>query len=161
MKKGQKSDTSLSRDEKFMRLALEQADFAAARDEVPVGAVIVLDDQVIGRGYNLTRRLQDATAHAEMVAMREAAQKLGHWYFERCALYVTVEPCIMCAGALVLSKMERLVYGADEPKFGGCGSILDIVREKRLNHRVEVTSGVLENECSGLMKNFFKNLRAK
>jgi tRNA(adenine34) deaminase len=151
----------LSLDKKFMRLALEQARLAAAHEEVPVGAVIVRDSEVIGTGYNLTRRLQDATAHAEMVAMREAAQSLGHWYFERCTLYVTIEPCIMCAGALVLSKVERLVYGASEPKFGGCGSILDIVREKRLNHRVQVTGGVLEKECTGLMKSFFNNLRSK
>ncbi|MBN2288541.1 MAG: nucleoside deaminase [Candidatus Glassbacteria bacterium] len=144
-----------------MRLALEQARLAALHDEVPVGAVMVLDNRVIGAGCNLTRRLQDSTAHAEMIAMRQAAGRLGHWYFEQCTLYATLEPCIMCAGALVLARVGRLVYGAAEPKFGGCGSILDIVREKRLNHRPEVAAGVLEAECSGLMRDFFRDLREK
>ena len=148
-------------DERYMRLALDQARLAAVHGEVPVGAVMVRDSEVIGTGYNLTRRLQDATAHAEILAMRRAAERLGHWYFERCTLYVTLEPCIMCAGALVLAKLERLVFGATEPKFGGCGSIFDIVREKRLNHRVEVTGGVLEDECAELMREFFRDIRDK
>jgi len=157
----QQVKTSPGEDECRMRLALDQARLAAVQDEVPVGAVMVLDGRVIGSGYNLTRRLQDATAHAEMLALRRAAEYLGHWYFERCTLYVTVEPCIMCASALVLARVERLVFGAAEPKFGGCGSIFDIVREKRLNHRLEVTGGVLEIECSELMREFFRGLRSK
>jgi len=148
-------------DERYMRLALDQARLAAVLGEVPAGAVMVRDSEVIGTGYNLTRRLQDATAHAEMLAMRRAAERLGYWYFERCTLYVTLEPCIMCAGALVLARLERLVFGATEPKFGGCGSIFNIVRERRLNHKVEVTGGVLEDECAGLMREFFRDIRNK
>ncbi|MEA2063368.1 MAG: tRNA adenosine(34) deaminase TadA [Gemmatimonadota bacterium] len=150
-------------DEHYMRLALEQARKAGAQDEVPVGAVVVCGDggkeTIIGTGSNRTRRMKDATAHAEMVALRRAAENLGHWHFEGCTVYVTIEPCVMCAGALVLSRVERLVFGALEPKFGGCGSIFDIVREKRLNHRLEVTGGVLESECAALMKEFFRDKR--
>ena len=154
-------ETTPAMDERYMRLALDQARLAAVHGETPVGAVMVRDSEVIGTGYNLTRRLQDATAHAEMLAMRRAAERLGHWYFERCTLYVTLEPCIMCAGALVLARLERLVFGAAEPKFGGCGSIFNIIREKRLNHRMEVTGGVLEKECSELMRDFFRDIRDK
>lgn len=154
-------ETTPAMDERYMRLALDQARLAAVLGEVPAGAVMVRDSEVIGTGYNLTRRLQDATAHAEMLAMRRAAERLGHWYFERCTLYVTLEPCIMCAGALVLARLERLVFGATEPKFGGCGSIFNIVRERRLNHKVEVTGGVLEDECAGLMREFFRDIRNK
>ena len=154
-------ETTPAMDERYMRLALDQARLAAVHGEVPAGAVMVRDSEVIGTGCNLTRRLQDATAHAEMLAMRRAAERLGHWYFERCTLYVTLEPCIMCAGALVLARLERLVFGATEPKFGGCGSIFNIVRERRLNHKVEVTGGVLEDECAGLMREFFRDIRNK
>ena len=154
-------ETTPAMDERYMRLALDQARLAAVHGEVPAGAVMVRDSEVIGTGYNLTRRLQDATAHAEMLAMRRAAERLGHWYFERGTLYVTLEPCIMCAGALVLARLERLVFGATEPKFGGCGSIFNIVRERRLNHKVEVTGGVLEDECAGLMREFFRDIRNK
>ncbi len=154
-------ETTSAMDESYMRLALDQARLAAVHGEVPVGAVMVQDSEVIGTGYNLTRRLQDATAHAEMLAMRRAAERLGHWYFEHSTLYVTIEPCIMCAAALVLARLERLVFGAAEPKFGGCGSIFDIVRERRLNHRVEVTGGVLESECAELMQEFFRDIRDK
>ena len=154
-------ETTPAMDERYMRLALDQARLAAVHGEVPVGAVMVRDSEVIGTGCNLTRRLQDATAHAEMLAMRRAAERLGYWYFERCTLYVTLEPCIMCAGALVLARLERLVFGATEPKFGGCGSIFNIVRERRLNHKVEVTGGVLEDECAGLMREFFRDIRNK
>ena len=151
---------SESSDESFMRLALEQACCAASHDEVPIGAVIVYDNRVIGWGYNLTRRLQDATAHAETVALRQAAQRLGHWYFNECTLYVTVEPCVMCAGMMILGHLARLVYGAREPKFGCCGSLYDLVRDPRFNHRVEVTSGVLAVESEQLLKAFFRKLRA-
>lgn len=152
---------SASNDEYFMRLALEQAHLAAVHDEVPIGAVIVRDSRIIGRGYNLTRRLQDATAHAETLALRQAAQSLGHWYFNDCTLYVTVEPCVMCAGMLILGHLARLVYGAREPKFGCCGSLYDLVRDPRFNHRVEVTSGVLAGESEQRLKSFFHKLRAE
>jgi len=148
-------------DEIFMRQALAQAQQAFRHDEVPVGAVVVFDNRVIGRGHNLTRRLQDVSAHAEFLAMRQAAGWLGHWYFEKCTLYVTVEPCVMCAGALVLGRMARLVYGTEEPKFGACGSICNLVEEQRFNHRVSVTRGVLAEECAALMKKFFGGLRDK
>jgi len=143
----------------FMRQALAQAQQAFRHDEVPVGAVVVLDNRVIGRGYNLTRRLQDASAHAEFLAMRQAAGWLGHWYFDKCTVYVTVEPCVMCTGAMILGRMARLVYGAAEPKFGACGSICNLVEEQRFNHRIQITRGVLEEECAALMKEFFGGLR--
>ena len=148
-------------DETFMRQALAQAEQAYRHDEVPVGAVVVLEGRVIGRGHNLTRRLQDVSAHAEFLAMREAAGWLGHWYFDKCTLYVTVEPCMMCAGVLVLGRMARLVYGAAEPKFGSCGSIFNLVEEQRFNHRLSVTRGVLAEECAALMQKFFSGLRDK
>jgi len=143
----------------FMRQALAQAQQAFRHDEVPVGAVVVLDNRVIGRGYNLTRRLQDASAHAEFLAMRQAAGWLGYWYFDKCTVYVTVEPCVMCTGAMILGRMARLVYGAAEPKFGACGSICNLVEEQRFNHRIQITRGVLEEECAALMKEFFGGLR--
>ncbi len=142
-----------------MRLALEQARQAAREGEVPIGAVVALEGRVIGRGRNLTRRLQDATAHAEALALREAARFQGHWYFDRAALYVTIEPCAMCAGMLLLSRLGRLVFGAREPKFGCCGSLYHLPADPRFNHRVEVTEGVLAEECAALMREFFQGLR--
>ena len=145
-----------------MALAIEQAKLAAASDEVPVGAVVVdtASGDILGSGYNITRRKGDSSLHAEIVALRRAAASLGTgWYFSDCTLYVTLEPCVMCAGALVLGRLGRLVYGAAEPKFGGCGSVLNIVGEPRLNHRLEITAGVLEAECSQVMKDFFRKLR--
>jgi len=144
-----------------MRQALDQAQQAYNHDEVPVGAVVVFDNRVIGGGHNLTRRLQDVSAHAEFLAMREAAGWLGHWYFDKCTLYVTVEPCVMCAGALILSRMGRLVYGTAEPKFGACGSVCNLVEDQGFNHRLSVTRGVLEQECVALMQRFFTRLRDK
>lgn len=151
----------LRRDEIFMRQALARAKQAFRHDEVPVGAVVVFDNRVIGRGHNLTRRLQDASAHAEFLAMREAAGWLGHWYFDKCTLYVTVEPCVMCAGALILGRMGRLVYGTAEPKFGACGSVCNLVENRRFNHHLAVTRGVLADECAALMQRFFTRLRDK
>jgi len=146
-------------DEIFMRQALAQAKQAFRHDEVPVGAVVVFDNRVIGTGHNLTRRLQDVSAHAEFLAMRQAAGWLGHWYFDKCTLYVTAEPCVMCAGALILARMGRLVYGAAEPKFGACGSVCNLVENQRFNHRLAVTRGVLAEECAALMQRFFTRLR--
>jgi tRNA(adenine34) deaminase len=145
----------------MMGLALEQARLAGVHGEIPIGAVVCLQGQVIGKGHNLTRRLQDATLHAEIVAMRSAADYLGHWYMQDCTLYVTIEPCTQCAGSLLLARMGRLVFGATEPKFGACGSVNNLLVDPRLNHRVEVIAGVMATECSAVMKKFFRDLREK
>ena len=146
---------------RFMREALEEAGKAYALGEVPVGAVVVLDDEVIGRGHNLREVLNDASAHAEMLAMRRAASYLGDWRLNRAVLYVTLEPCPMCAGALVQFRVGTLVYGAADPKAGAVDSLLDLVRDPRFNHRVEVVAGVLGEECAGLLRRFFRELRGK
>ena len=149
----------LPEDEIYMARAIALAESAAKGGEVPVGAVVVYDGRIIGAAHNLTRRVQDTSAHAEFLALRQAADWLGHWYFDDCTLYSTLEPCIMCAGVLVLGKLGRLVYGAAEPKFGGCGSIFNLVEEPALNHRLSVTRGVLAAECGSLLKSFFKGIR--
>jgi tRNA(adenine34) deaminase len=148
-------------DEFFMKEALREAQKAFDRDEVPVGAVAVYKNQIIGRGYNQTKHLQDPTAHAEIIAITAAANALSSWRLVGVEMFTTVEPCTMCAGALVLSRVKRIVFGARDEKFGGCGSVFNIVAEKRLNHQIEVTSGVLENEAASLMKSFFKKKRNK
>ena len=148
-------------DERGMRAALQQAERSGERDEVPVGCVIVHDGFVIGRGHNQTEGLQDATAHAEIVAIGAASNTLGSWRLNECTMYVTLEPCAMCAGAIVLARLGRLVYGADDPKAGACGSVLDVIREPRLNHRVPVTSGVLAGECGAILREFFQRKRRK
>ena len=145
--------------EEWLRLALEEARSAEAAGDVPVGAVIVYDGVVIGRGQNRVERLRDPTAHAEMFAIREACASLGYERLAGATLYVTLEPCAMCAGAIVLARLERLVYGAADPKTGACGSLRDIVRDARLNHQVEVTGGVLAGSCSELLKAFFREKR--
>ncbi len=144
-----------------MRAALRDARGAAEADEVPVGCVIVHDGMVIGRGYNQTETLQDATAHAEIVAIGAASSALGSWRLTDCTMYVTLEPCAMCAGAIILARVPRLVYGALDPKAGACGSVLDVIHERRLNHRVEVTPGVLADECGELLREFFQAKRGK
>ena len=145
--------------EGWLRLALEEARSAGAAGDVPVGAVIVHDGVIIGRGQNRVERLRDPTAHAEMLAIREASGALGYERLAGAALYVTLEPCAMCAGAIVLARLERLVYGAADPKTGACGSLRDIARDPRLNHQVEVTGGVLADDCSELLKSFFRARR--
>ncbi|MCH7690291.1 MAG: nucleoside deaminase [candidate division Zixibacteria bacterium] len=145
--------------EDYMRLAIDQAGEAFEADEVPIGAVVVHHNKVIGRGYNQTERLKDATAHAEMIALSAAFNHIGDWRLEDCYLFSTVEPCTMCAGAAVLSRIKRIVYGASDPKFGACGSIFNVPTEKKLNHRIEVVSGVLSEEISDMMKQFFKQIR--
>ena len=145
--------------EGWLRLALEEARSAGAAGDVPVGAVIVHEGEVIGRGQNRVERLRDPTAHAEMLAIREACAALGHERLVGAALYVTLEPCAMCAGAIVLARLQSLVYGATDPKAGACGSLRDIVRDPRLNHQVEVAGGVLAETCSGLLKDFFRSKR--
>ena len=146
-------------DDEGMRAALREARASEAADEVPVGCVIVHDGAVIGRGHNQVEGLQDATAHAEILAIGAASNALGSWRLSECTLYVTLEPCAMCAGAIVLARVGRLVYGAADPKAGGCGSVLDVVHEKRLNHRVEVTPGILADECAAVLKAFFARKR--
>ena len=142
-----------------MRAALREAQASLARDEVPVGCVIVHDGMIVGRGHNQVESLQDATAHAEVLAIGAASNALGSWRLADCTLYVTLEPCAMCAGAIVLARLARLVYGAADPKAGACGSVLDVTGERRLNHRVPVTSGVLETDCSELLRDFFRKKR--
>ena len=148
-------------DEFFMKEALREAQKAYEKDEVPVGAVAVFKNQIIGRGYNQTEHLQDPTAHAEIIAITAAANALGSWRLIDVEMFTTVEPCTMCAGALVLSRVRRIVFGARDEKFGGCGSIFEIPTEKRLNHRIEIISGILEAETIALMQSFFKKLRER
>lgn len=155
------NDGSPSSDERFMLQALAEARSALANGDVPVGAVIVHENRIIGRGHNQRELMQDPTAHAEMIAVTAAATAVGSWRLNDCTIYVTLEPCAMCAGALVLARIDRLVYGAADPKAGACGSILNIIAEPRLNHRVPVTGGVLAQECSDLLKDFFARKRAK
>lgn len=146
-------------DERWMRLALEQAARAAALGEVPVGAVVVRGGEVLATGHNLTHTLQDPSAHAEMVAIRRAAQASGHWRLLDCTLYVTLEPCTMCSGGIVLSRIPRLVFGAHDPKAGMCGSLGNLVQDARLNHRVQLTHGVLAEECGEVLRVFFRARR--
>jgi tRNA(adenine34) deaminase len=139
--------------------ALAEARRAAGIGEVPIGAVIVRDGEVIGRGHNRREIDRDPLAHAELLAIREAASRLQGWRLEGCTMYVTLEPCAMCAGALVNSRVERLVYGAADPKAGYCGTLGNLVQDPRLNHRLEVTAGVLESESAALLRGFFASLR--
>ena len=148
-------------DDDFMRLALAEAERAAAAGEVPIGAVIVHDGRVIGRGRNACERLNDATAHAELVAITAAGSALGDWRLEDCTLYVTLEPCPMCLGACLNARVKRVVYGAREPKSGACGSVVDLAAPPGYNHAVAVTGGVLADLAGGLMRGFFRDLREK
>ncbi len=153
---------SLSQDEidrRFMRLALDAARQSLDSDDVPVGAVVVHDGRVIGRGCNQREKLHDPTAHAEMLALTAAAEYLGQWRLDGCTIYVTLEPCAMCAGALVLARMERLVYAATDPKAGACGSLFTITQDSRLNHRVDTVAGVLADEAAALLRDFFRRRR--
>ncbi|HQR44513.1 MAG TPA: tRNA adenosine(34) deaminase TadA [Thermoanaerobaculia bacterium] len=147
-------------DERFMREALKAARRAPAHRDVPVGAVVVKDGEVLARARNRREADRDPTAHAEVIAIRRAARKLGSWRLDGCTLYVTLEPCAMCAGAIVLSRIPRLVYGAEDPKAGFVGSLGDLCRDPRLNHRVHVTEEVLAAECGELLKAFFREKRA-
>ena len=153
--------TSFPRDELFMRLALREAERALEHDDVPVGAVVVCDGEVIGAGHNERELRQDPTAHAEVLALREAARHLGTWRVLDSVLYVTLEPCAMCAGAIVLGRVGRVVYGTADPKAGAAGSVMDVLCEPRFNHRPEVEGGLLRQECAALLVDFFASRRSK
>lgn len=148
-------------DEKFMKEAIKEAKKAENINEVPIGAVIVHDGEIIARGYNLRETSQQTLSHAEIFAIQEANEKIGSWRLEDCTLYVTLEPCAMCAGAIVQSRMKRVVYGAPDQKAGSAGTILNLLDESRFNHQVELTSGVLKDECANLLTYFFKSLRER
>ena len=147
------------RDEYFMRLALREAERATEHDDIPVGAVIVREGEVIAAGHNEREVRADPTAHAEMIALREAARALGSWRVLDSVLYVTLEPCAMCAGAIVLARVPRVVFGTSDPKAGAAGSVLDVLGERRLNHRPHVQSGLLAEECADLLRAFFASRR--
>lgn len=144
---------------KYMKLALEQAGIAEENGDVPIGAVIVYQNQIIGRAYNQREQLNDPTAHAEIIALTQAAAFLESWRLHGCTIYVTLEPCPMCAGALVLARVDRLVYGCDDPKTGAVKSLYTITTDERLNHRLEVTSGILEALCRQQLQQFFARRR--
>jgi tRNA(adenine34) deaminase len=146
-------------DERYMREALRLAERALASEDVPVGALVVHDGHVIGRGWNQREQLQDPTAHAEMIALTAAAEHLNQWRLERCTMYVTLEPCAMCAGALLLARIERLVFGAYDPKAGACGSLFNLTQDPRLNHRLATLGGVLSEPCAALLQAFFRGRR--
>jgi tRNA(adenine34) deaminase len=149
----------MTEDERWMEFALREAEQAHRREEVPIGAVVVHDRRIIGRGYNQTETLQDPTAHAEMIAITAAATSTGSRRLENCTLYVTLEPCVMCSGAIVLARVPRLVFGAYDPKAGACGTLYTITQDARLNHQVETAGGILEERCGAILKEFFEALR--
>lgn len=146
-------------DSHFMRRALKLAEHAMEEDEVPVGAVIVHEQRIVGSGWNQREALQDPTAHAEMIAITQAAATLGSWRLEKCTLYVTLEPCPMCAGAIVQSRVDRVVYGASDPKAGAVDSLFRLLDDPRLNHRAAVTAGLLGDQCGSLLSGFFQEKR--
>ena len=146
-------------DERYMRAAMKEAVAALDEDEVPVGAVVVREGRIIGRGYNQREKLNDPTAHAEMIALTAASAFVESWRLDDCTLYVTLEPCAMCAGAVVLARIKRLVFGAVDPKAGACTSLYSIPTDERLNHRVELAESVLADECAALLQQFFAKQR--
>ena len=152
----------MAADEDFMRLALLEAQKAYELEEVPIGAVLVDEQgQVVASGHNMREIWHDATAHAELIAIQEACRKLGRWRLSGLTLYVTIEPCPMCAGAIVMSRVDRVVYGSTDAKAGACESVFNIPGNETLNHRPEIRAGVLQEECAGIMKRFFKERREK
>jgi len=152
---------TLAEDERWMREAIRQARIAETLGEVPIGAVVVRDGSIVGAGYNLRERDRDPTAHAEMIAIRQASEHLRAWRLLGCTLYVTLEPCPMCAGAILQSRVERVVYGASDPKAGCVGTLMDLLQDSRFNHAAPWTSGVLQDECSSLLTDFFRRLRSR
>ena len=146
-------------DDHFMRLALQQAQQAQAEDEVPVGAIILNQDRIIAAAYNQREQLHDPTAHAEMIAITQAAEAIGDWRLEHCTMYVTLEPCSMCAGAIIQSRIPRIVYGATDPKAGAVTSLYSLLTDTRLNHTAQVTGGVLAEDCGRILTEFFRSKR--
>ena len=151
--------TEADPDHYFMQAALDEATSAEDLGEVPVGAVVVYDGRIIGRGHNLRESSNDPTSHAEMIAIRQAAAQLNSWRLLDCTLYVTLEPCVMCMGAIILARIPRLVYGCRDPRVGAAGSIYNLADDERFNHRVAVTEGILQQECSQQLSDFFRRLR--
>lgn len=149
----------MTKEEKYMKEAIRQAKKAAALNEVPIGCVIVYGDEIIARGYNRRNVDKNVLAHAEIIAIRKACRKMGDWRLEDCTMYVTLEPCPMCAGVIVQARISKVVIGCMNPKAGCAGSVLDIFHQDKLNHQVEAETGLLGEECSGLLKSFFKALR--
>ena len=143
----------------YMQLALMEAKAALSKGEIPIGAVVIANGEMVGSGHNLRETTNDPTAHAEMIALRKASEKLGRWRLTGTDLYATIEPCCMCAGAISLARVDSLIFGASDAEAGGCGSLFDIVGNERLNHRPRVISGVMESECREILKEFFKNRR--
>lgn len=156
-----RSNLTTEEKESFMREAIKEAEKAQAMAEVPIGAVVVLDGKIIGRGHNLREQTQDATMHAEMIAIREACEEIGSWRLERSQLFVTLEPCPMCSGAMMLSRVEEIYFGAYDPKGGAAGSLLSLATDQRFNHWSYVEAGILQTECRELLSTFFKELRQK
>ena len=146
-------------DQHFIQLAIQEAAAAEVLGEVPIGALVIRDGRIIGRGHNLRETEQDPTAHAEMIAIRRAAEFLGSWRLLDCTLYVTLEPCVMCMGGIILARIPNLVYGCRDPRAGAVGSIYDFSTDERFNHQVQVREGVLQQECSAQLSRFFRNLR--
>jgi len=152
-------ETQAQKDQQYLRAAITAAKIAEENGDVPIGAVIVYQNRIYAKAYNQREQLQDPTAHAEIIALTQAAAALENWHLNGCTMYVTLEPCPMCAGALVLARMDRLVYGCDDPKTGACKSLYNIVQDERLNHRLEVTSGVLREQCREQLQEFFAKRR--
>ncbi|MGJ7923272.1 tRNA adenosine(34) deaminase TadA [Neobacillus sp. LXY-4] len=152
---------NLKKDEFYMLEAIKEAKKAEAKEEVPIGAVVVLNGEIIARAHNLRETKQNALAHAELLAIDQACQELGTWRLENASLYVTLEPCPMCAGAVILSRIGRVVYGAKDPKGGCAGTFMNLPEDERFNHRSEVVSGVLEKECGELLSSFFREIRKR
>ena len=146
-------------DEEYMLIALNEAKKAKKTRDVPVGAIIVKDGKILAKGHNEREKYNDATAHAEVVAIRRANKKLKSWYLDGCTLYVTMEPCVMCSGAIINARIERVVFGASDYRFGCCGTLYNLPTDTRFNHRAEVEGGVLQKECADLLIDFFKQLR--
>ncbi len=149
------------RNNKFMKEALKEAKKAYDKEEIPVGAVIVRDDKIIARGHNIKELKKDATKHAEIIAIQKASKKMDAWRLEGCTLYVTLEPCAMCAGALIQSRIKKVVIGTMDNKTGACGSVLNLLEDYKFNHQVEIETGIMETECREILQQFFKELRKK
>jgi tRNA(adenine34) deaminase len=151
----------MTQDAKWMQRAFELAEKAKSHDEVPVGAVIVFENQIIGEGWNQPISSSDPTAHAEIMALRDAGNNIGNYRLPNTTMYVTLEPCVMCAGAIVHARLEKLVYAAGDPKTGACGSVFNLLQSEELNHKVDIEQGIMENESRSLIQTFFKEKRAK